>query len=120
MRTVHGGTIRYYGPHDDSGGENVYRRADAECFGKRANMVNERFQPECASCDQKALGGEIVEMQGDHSATFRFLCGHCGPPRLGWSLVIPNIMGWEPVQKIEPGIYRLMKSASGVPSCTLS
>lgn len=121
MRTVHAGTIRNYGPHDDSGGFNVARRADPECFGKRANMVNERFRPECASCtDHEALGGEMIETQGDFSATFRFLCGDCGPPRLGWSLIVRNIAGWDAVQKIAPGVYRMMKSSSGVPSCNFS
>ena len=119
MKTVHGGTIRDYGPSDTSGGVNVARRSDDECFAKRANMRNDSFRPECASCVNPAIGGELVEMQGDHSATFRFQCGSCGPPRLGWSVIVPNMTTWVPVQKISPGIYRLTKLASEGRSCTL-
>ena len=111
MRTVHGGTIRDYGPSDTTGGANVARRSDDECFVDRANIRNVSFRPECANCLNPAGVGELLEMQGESSATFRFLCETCGPPQKGWAVIVPNMLTWVPVEKISQGIYRCRKAS---------
>jgi hypothetical protein len=103
MRTNHGGTIRDEGPfhveHD---------RATAACWPERANMRNDVFAPECANHAELALGGELVSSD-ENGVVLRFLCYDCGPPRLGWAVIVKTMLAYVPVEKIEKGVYRCRK-----------